>query len=300
MTKLAFLGTGNMGTGMARRLIAAGNEVRVYNRTPEKAAPLAEQGAVVAATPKDAAEGAKAVFAMVGDDEASKAVWLGETGALSASVAESAFIIECSTLSYGWVLELAEEVQSKGLRYIDCPVTGIPAAAESGELTLLVGADEEDLAAAQSLLDIVSKGTIRFGGVGAGTAYKLMVNLMGAVQIAGAAEGMLIAEKAGLDAHAVADAISQGAASSPQVVRTSKQMAEGGHDENIIFSGKLRLKDVLYALAMADSLGQETPFGKTARDAFQLLTNAGLEELNETKVIDVLRTPDTMKQSESK
>ena len=109
MTKLAFLGTGNMGTGMARRLIAAGNEVRVYNRTPEKAAPLAEQGAVVAATPKDAAEGAKAVFAMVGDDEASKAVWLGETGALSASVAESAFIIECSTLSYGWVLELAEE-----------------------------------------------------------------------------------------------------------------------------------------------------------------------------------------------
>ncbi len=93
MTTLAFLGTGNMGAPMAGRLIAAGHEVRVYNRTPEKAAPLAERGATIAATPKDAAEGAGAVFAMVGDDEASRAVWLGETGALAASLADNAFII---------------------------------------------------------------------------------------------------------------------------------------------------------------------------------------------------------------
>ncbi len=188
------------------------------------------------------------------------------------------------------MLELTEAAQGKGLRYIDCPVTGIPAAAEAGELTLLTGADEEDLAAAQSLLDILAKKTIRFGGIGAGTAYKLMVNLMGGVQIAAAAEGMLIAEKAGLDARAVADALGLGAASSPQVIRTTIQMAEDDHEENVTFSGKLRLKDVLYALAMADSLGQETPFGNTARDAFQRLADAGLEELNETKVIDVLRS----------
>jgi len=290
MTTLAFLGTGNMGGGMAGRLISAGHEVRVYNRTPEKAAPLAERGATLAATPKDAAVGAEAVFSMVGDDEASRAMWLGDTGALAAGVADNALIIECSTLSHDWVLELAGTAQAKGLRYIDCPVTGIPSTAETGELTLLVGADEGDLAAAQPLLDIVSSNTIRFGGIGTGTAYKLMVNLMGAVQIAGAAEGMLIAEKAGLDAMAVADALALGAASSPQVIRTTKQMAVGGHDENITFAGKLRLKDVLYALAMADKLGQETPFGETARDAFQRLADAGLEELNETKVIDVLRS----------
>jgi len=291
MTKLAFLGTGNMGAAMAGRLIATGHEVCVYNRTPEKAAPLAERGATIAATPKDAAVGAEVVFAMVGDDEASKAVWLGETGALAASLADKAFIIECSTLSHDWVLELAEAAQGLVLRYIDCPVTGIPVAAAAGELTLLVGADEDVLAAAQPLLDVVSKDTIHFGGIGAGTAYKLMVNLMGAVQIAGAAEGMLIAEKAGLDAGAVADALSRGAAASPQVIRTTKQMAEDDHQENVTFAGKLRLKDVLYGLALADKLGQDAPFGKTARDAFQRLADAGLDELNETKVIDVLRSP---------
>ena len=225
-----------MGAAMAGRLIDAGHEVRVYNRTPEKAAPLAERGAVIAATPKDAAKGADAVIAMVGDDEASRAVWLGETGALAASLADNAFIIECSTLSYDWVLELAEAARDQGLRYIDCPVTGIPAAAEAGELTLLVGADEADLSAAQPLLDTMSKDTIRFGCIGAGTAYKLMVNLMGGVQIAGAAEGMLIAEKAGLDAGAVAEALGKGAASSPQVIRTTIQMAENDHEENVTFS----------------------------------------------------------------
>ena len=86
MATLAFLGTGNMGFAMAGRLIDAGHEVRVYNRTSGKAAPLAERGATVAASPKDAADGAEAVFAMLSDDEASRAVWLGETGALSQSI----------------------------------------------------------------------------------------------------------------------------------------------------------------------------------------------------------------------
>ena len=299
MAVLAFLGTGNMGVAMAGRLLDAGHEVRVYNRTPEKAAPLAQQGATVAATPKDAAAGAEAVFAMLSDDEASRAVWLGQTGALVAAVADNALVIECSTLSHDWVLELAETARGKGLRYIDCPVTGIPANAEAGGLTLLVGADEGDLAAAWPLLEPLSKGIIHFGDVGAGTAYKLMVNLMGAVQIAGAAEGMLIAEKAGLDAAAVADALAKGAAASPQVIRTTKHMAEGGHDENITFPGKLRLKDVLYALRLADKLGQETPFGDTARKAFQRLADAGLDGLNETKIIDVLRSPGATKKGKS-
>ncbi|MBC8337502.1 MAG: NAD(P)-dependent oxidoreductase [Alphaproteobacteria bacterium] len=290
MATVAFLGTGNMGAPMAARLLQAGHGVCVYNRSPGKAASLAEQGAQMATTPKDAARGADAVFAMLSDDEASKAVWLGDAGALAAGLANNALVIECSTLSYDWAMELAETVRAKGLRYIDCPVTGIPAQAEAGELTLLVGAEEKDLEAARPLLAPLSKEIIRFGDVGAGTVYKLMVNLMGAVQIAGAAEGMAMAEKAGLDPVQVADALGRGAAASPQVVRTTKRMAEGGHDRDVTFSGKLRLKDVLYALQLADTLGQQTPFGKAARDAFQRLRDAGFDEMNETKVIDVLRS----------
>jgi 3-hydroxyisobutyrate dehydrogenase len=290
MKKIAFLGIGNMGAGMARRLIIAGHKVHIYNRTPKKMDPLAKQGAIISKTPKQAAEGAAAVFSMVGNDEASKAMWLGKTGALSAIIEQNAFLIECSTLSHSWVFELSKLAQKNNLRYIDCPVTGIPSTAKNGELTLLVGADKMDLSGVEPLLKIISKEIIHFGGIGTGTAYKLIINLIGAVQIASAAEGMLIAEKAGLDAQTVAYAISRGAAASPQVVRTSKKMATGEHDTNITFSGQLRLKDIAYALSMADNLGQKSPFGNTAKDAFQLLTNTGLEQLSETKIIDVLRS----------
>ena len=290
MASIAFLGTGNMGAGMAGCLIKAGHDLTVYNRTMEKTRPLAELGATAADTPQEAAKGADAVIAMVGDDEASKAVWLGDTGALAAETAENAMTVECSTLSHDWVLELAATAGQKGLRYIDCPVTGIPVKAAAGDLTLLVGAEAGDMETARPLLQPFSSEIINFGPVGAGTAYKLMVNLMGAVQIAGAAEGMLIAEKAGLDPGQVADALAKGAAASPQVIRNARRMAAADHKQNITFSGQLRLKDTLYGLRLADKLGQQTPFGDAARDAFQMLLDEGFDELNESKVIDVLRS----------
>ena len=290
MKKIAFLGTGNMGAGMASRLVSAGYEVHIYNRTLKKMDSLAKKGAIICKSPKEAAKEAEAVFSMVGDDEASKAMWLGEEGALAATIPKDAFIIECSTLTHSWVIELAKIAKSKNLCYIDCPVTGIPTTASSGELTLFVGAQESDLKKVQPLLNNLSKETIHFGDVGTGTTYKLMVNLIGAVQIASAAEGMLIAEKAGLNAETVAYALSRGAAASPQVIRTTNKMAKAEHTKNITFSGKLRLKDIVYALALTETLGQKTLFGNKARHAFQLLIDAGMENLSETKVIDVLRS----------
>jgi 3-hydroxyisobutyrate dehydrogenase len=290
MAALAFLGTGNMGAAMAARLVAAGHALAVYNRTAARARPLGDAGARLCRTPREAAEGAEAVLAMVGDDEASADVWLGDDGALAAAGERGALAIECSTLSHDWVLGLAAKARAKGWRYIDCPVTGIPAQAAAGELTLLVGADDADLTAARPLLAPLAKEIVHFGPVGAGTAYKLMVNLMGAVQIAGVAEGLLIAEKAGLAADTVAYALARGAAASPQVVRNVRRMLDGDHDRNVTFSGRLRLKDVLYGLRLADKLGQRTPFGDAARDAFQRLVDQGLDDLNESKVIDVLRS----------
>ena len=290
MAVIAFLGLGNMGAGMAARLIDAGHTVTVFNRSPEKTASLVQLGAVAAATPIEASQGADAVFAMLADDEASKAVWLGETGALAAETAENVLAIECSTLSHRWALQLSAEARNHGFHYLDCPVTGLPEQAGAGELTLLVGAAAPDLEQARPLLEPLSGEIIHFGDTGAGTAYKLMVNLIGAVQIAGAAEGMLMAEKAGLDPEQVAYALGRGAAASRQVIRTTKRMAEGGHEKNITFSGKLRIKDILYALRMADEMGQDTPFGNTAREAFQKLADEGVDDLNETKIIDVLRS----------
>jgi 3-hydroxyisobutyrate dehydrogenase len=288
MASVAFLGLGRMGGGMAGRLLGAGHRVAVFNRSPGRAEALTSRGAVLAASPREAADGAEAVFAMVADDEASRAVWTGRDGALGGALAPGALAIECSTLSHGWVGALADRVASRGLRFVDSPVTGLPDAAAAGALTLFVGAEPAALEAARPLLGPLAREIVHFGPVGAGTAYKLMVNLMGSIQIAAAAEGLAIAEKAGLDLHQVANALAKGQAASPQVVRNSRRMAEGTHDTDVVFSGRLRLKDTLYGLALAESLGQAAPLGTVAAAAFRALVEAGLGESNESRVIEVV------------
>jgi 3-hydroxyisobutyrate dehydrogenase len=209
---------------------------------------------------------------------------------LAGRPAPRAFAIECSTLSHDWVLELAGAAASAGLRYLDAPVTGLPAAAAAGELTLLVGADYTDLRDARPLLTPLSDRVLHFGAVGAGTAYKLMVNLMGAVQIAAAAEGMALAERAGLSPAFVADAIALGQAASPQVVRNTRRMAEDDHERNVVFTPALRLKDVEYGLALARKLGVATPFGDVAAALLHRLCAEGHAQANESKIIDVARS----------
>lgn len=287
MARIAFLGLGNMGRGMAARLIGAGNDVTLYNRTGAKAEAVA--GARVAATPREAADGAAAIISMVGDDTASRSVWLGPNGALEGDPAPDAFAIECSTLSHDWVLELAHLAARAGLRYIDCPVTGLPEQAAAGELMLLAGAGGDDLADARGLLAPFGRDIIHFGPVGSGTAYKLMVNLMGSIQIAAVAEAMLQAEAAGLGLDQVARAFSTGAAASPQVIRNAFRMASGDHDPGGGFAGRWRLKDTLYGVALARKLGASALLGEAAAGAFQKLVDSGFGDANESRVIDALR-----------
>jgi 3-hydroxyisobutyrate dehydrogenase len=289
MAKIAFLGTGNMGIGMAGRLLDAGHQLTVYNRTRKKAEPLIDKGAVFSKTPKQAATNADAIFSMVSDDVASRHIWTGEEGALNATLSQQALVIECSTLSHRWVIELSKIVKQRGLTYLDCPVTGMLEAAASGSLTLFLGGDQSTIERAQPFLTPVSNGQIHFGEIGSGTAYKLMVNLMGSIQIAAAAEGLLIAEKAGLDLNLVTKALATGAAASPNVIRTSRQMVQGKHEQNILFNASLRLKDSLYGVAHARELGQSAIFGNLAAESFQALVDDGFGESSESKVIDVLR-----------
>lgn len=286
---VGFIGLGRMGAGMAGCLLDAGHDVIVYNRDPGKAASLTARGASLATSPSAAASGAAAVFVMVADDTASKAVWLGPDGALAA-MDEGAFAIECSTISYDWAEELANTAAARKLRYIDSPVTGLPEAAARGALTLLVGADAKDLTAAKPFLTPVCDQIVHFGDVGTGTAYKLMINLMGAVQIAATAEGLAIAEKAGLDLSQVAETLAVGQAASPQVVRHTGRMAAGDHTTNVAFTPELRLKDARYGVRMANALGLSVPFGEDACDAFQKLCNLGERDVCESKVIEVART----------
>jgi 3-hydroxyisobutyrate dehydrogenase len=274
---------------MAARLVATGHTVAVYNRTASRAEPLVRAGATLARSPRAACDGADAVVAMLAHDEASRAMWLGADGALAAGLPRGTFAVECSTLSHAWALELADLAAQRGLRYIDAPVTGLPQAAAAGELTLLVGADDADLAAARPLLDAISNRIVHFGRVGTGTAYKLAVNLIGAVQIASAAEGLALAERAGLDPAVVVEAIATGQAASPQVVRNTRRMALGDFTQEVVFTPVLRVKDIEYALRLADEVGIGTPFGDVARAAFRRLIELGGGAGHESRVIEVAR-----------
>jgi 3-hydroxyisobutyrate dehydrogenase len=290
MARVAFIGLGRMGSGMARRLLDGGHELRVFNRMAARATDLVGRGAVQCATPREASQGADAVVSMVTDDQASRAIWYGSTGALAAQFAPRAVAIECSTLSYDWVLELSAEATRQGLRYLDAPVTGLPDSAAAGTLTVLLGADLEALNAARPLLATFSRDIVHFGRVGTGTAYKLLVNMLGAVQIASAAETMAIAERVGLDLGMVADALATGQAASPQVIRNTRRIADGHHDQDIVFTPQLRLKDVEYGLALARNFSIGSPFGRLAGDMFRQLCALDHSHANESKIIDIARS----------
>ena len=287
-SRVAFIGLGRMGFPMAARLLEHNYEVAVYNRTMQKAEELASRGAIQAESPGQAAEGADVVLSMVADDNASHEIWLGDQGALS-RLSPNTIVVECSTLSHDWVEELATKATKNNLRYIDCPVTGLPDMAERGELTLLVGASPDDLNDARPFLETFSNKIIHFGPVGCGTAYKLMINLMGAVQIAAAAEGLAIAERAGLNLNTVAETLAIGQAASPQVVRNANRMAANDHDTDVAFTPPLRLKDAQYGVQLAQKLGINAPFGEVACIMFRQLCELGFVDSNESKIIEVAR-----------
>jgi 3-hydroxyisobutyrate dehydrogenase len=288
-SRVAFIGLGNMGQGMAGRLLETGYQLNLYNRTPARAEDLVRRGARLFGSPKDACQGVDAVISMVADDAASRAIWLERNGILAADLAKNAFAIECSTLSHEWVIDLSTRCQAQSLRYIDAPVTGLPDVAAAGALTLLVGADADDLQGARGVLGSLSGRVIRFGPVGSGTAYKLIINMMGAVQIASAAEGLAIAERVGLDIAAVVDAMTSSQAASPQVIRNTLRMAAGDHENNIVFSSALRLKDVDYGVRFAKAIGIGSPFGALAETLYRQLCDMGYAKINESKIIEVLR-----------
>ncbi|WGS17560.1 MULTISPECIES: NAD(P)-dependent oxidoreductase [unclassified Bradyrhizobium] len=288
MARVTFIGLGRMGHGMAGRYLDAGFTVAVWNRSKAKAEDLIARGAQWATSPEDAAIDADAVITMVADDEASRAVWLTKDGA-AATMKAGTLAIECSTVSYQHTLDMARELRNRGLIYIDCPVTGLPSAAAAGKLTLLVGADPADLERAQPFLAPIGETIRHFGGVGSGTIFKLINNLMGAVQIASLAEGIAMAEQAGLDMQVVAEALAAGAVASPQVIRHSRRMIDRDFS-GASFTAALRHKDAAYAVRLAETLLPGVPVSRAALAAYEEAKSHAPDD-DEGRMIEIVSRP---------
>ncbi|MFT5344729.1 MAG: 3-hydroxyisobutyrate dehydrogenase [Sulfitobacter sp.] len=257
MAKTAFLGLGVMGAPMAGYLAKAGHEVSVFNRTAAKAeAWVGKHGGRFAASPRMAAQGADFVMICVGNDDDLRAVVLGEDGAL-AGLSAGAIIVDHTTASADVARELAEICAQKGVGFVDAPVSGGQAGAENGQLAIMCGGTQDDYAKADPIMAAYAKACSRFGDVGAGQITKMVNQICIASLVQGISEGIHFAEKAGLDAGAVAKLVAQGAGGSWQLTNRHETMIAGEFEHG--FAVDWMRKDMGIALAQAKSMGVSLP-----------------------------------------
>jgi 3-hydroxyisobutyrate dehydrogenase len=285
MQKIAFLGLGVMGSGMAARLAAAGFPVTAWNRSAARADALRQRGAVIAGSPRQAAEDGDVIISMVADDTASRRVWTADDGAL-ASVRADAIVIECSTVSPPWILELADLAAARGAAFLDAPVTGSRTHAAAGELVFLVGGDAVVLERARPVLASMGRDAVRLGPIGSGARMKLVNNFVCGVQAAALAEGLAFAEACGLEPSAALDVLANGAPGSPLVKAVSARMAARGYD--VQFQLSLMRKDLAYAEAEALRHGVPLRTAAVARDLFDAAIQAGWGEADFAAVAEAV------------
>lgn len=278
-TKVALMGLGTMGFGMAGRLLEAGYPLTVYNRTKVKAEELARRGAIVAASPAEAAAGAEIIFSIVSDDDASRALWLGPRGALQAAD-PGAVLVESSTLTVEWVRELENAAKARGLFLIDAPVTGSRPQAANGQLRFLAGGSKTVLDRITPALRVMGRDVIHLGPTGAGTRMKLINNFMAAVQAATVAEAIGLIERTGLNLDQALRVLTEGAPGSPMVRSVAQRMVDREYTPPY-FSAKLMAKDLRYALVLASQNGVELDTATSALKLFEAAvdTNRGGEDL---------------------
>ncbi|MEL6586494.1 MAG: NAD(P)-dependent oxidoreductase [Pseudomonadota bacterium] len=257
MTRLAFLGMGVMGAPMAGHLVAAGHDVCVYNRTLAKAQTWVEaHKGTHADTPAAAAQGAELVMACVGNDDDLRSVCLGPQGAF-ATMTPGTLFVDHTTVSAEVTRELAGAATEAGIAYVDAPVSGGQAGAETGQLVIMCGGTKTDYDRAEPVMAAYAKQSRLMGALGAGQLTKMVNQICIAGLLQGLSEGLTFAQKAGLDGEAVIDVIQGGAAGSWQMVNRHKTMLDGAYDHG--FAVDWMRKDLGICLGEAENIGAPLP-----------------------------------------
>lgn len=284
--KIAVLGLGLMGGGMARQLLAAGFDVTVWNRSADKATALGQAGARIAATPADAAMGADIVVAMLADDDVSRNVWTGEDGALAA-MAPGAIAIESSTLTGDWVVDLARQAAAQGVGFLEAPVTGSRDQAAQGTLRFLVGGEAGSIATARPAFDAMGSALVHLGPVGSAATVKLANNFLCGVQAASLAEAIALFEKHGLDVEQAVSILFDGAPASPMVKGVGRRMLDRDYAPHFLVP--LMAKDLGYAAQALSDVGIRPSIAQAARQRFMDADGAGEGHRDIAAIVEPLR-----------
>ena len=281
MKNVAFLGLGAMGLRMAANIVNAGHQVTVWNRTPSKADGLVINGAKLAETPRQAAQDADFVIAMVRDDHASKEVWLDpDTGAFN-SMKKGAIAIDSSTLSVKWVKELHQHAVKRNIPFIEAPVSGTRPQAESGQLIYLVGGKQEAYENSKELLKTMGSTINYTGEVGNGALAKLCTNTLLGMQVATLAELIsMLQQQQGTDIQKIITALSSTAPWSASAQGISNMMLNTMFAP--MFPVELIEKDFSYTL---EATGHNAPVIEAVRDVFRKGIDNGIGDENMTAVI---------------
>lgn len=254
---VAFLGLGVMGYPMAGHLSTAGHQVRVYNRSADKARRWQDEyGGEVASTPAQAAEGAQLLALCVGNDDDVRQVLLAEHGALPA-LAAGTLLVDHTTASANLARELDAACAERSIGFLDAPVSGGQAGAENGALTVMVGGSAGDFERARPVIDSYARCVRLLGPAGSGQLAKMVNQICIAGVLQGLSEALLFSERAGLDSAAVVEVISQGAAQSWQMENRHRTMLAGDYDHG--FAVDWMRKDLGIVFAEAERLGLELP-----------------------------------------
>jgi 3-hydroxyisobutyrate dehydrogenase len=257
MSKVAFIGLGVMGYHMAGHLKSGGHDVTVYNRTAAKAeAWVKEHGGASAATPREAADGCDIVFCCVGNDNDLRGVVLGDDGIL-AGMKAGATLVDNTTASADVAREIYAEAKSRGLNFIDAPVSGGEAGAQNGVLTVMCGGDKDVFDTAQPVIDCYARAVTLMGPAGSGQLTKMVNQICIAGLLQGLSEAMNFGSKAGLDMDLVLDVISKGAAQSWQMENRGKTMCRGEFEFG--FAVDWMRKDLSICLQEAENNGARLP-----------------------------------------
>jgi 3-hydroxyisobutyrate dehydrogenase len=285
-TKIALLGLGVMGMGMASRLLDAGYPLSVWNRTLGKAEPLVARGASVATSPRAAVEGAAVVLSMLSDVPVCRDVWLGRGEAL-VGAAPGTLLVESSTVTVEWIHELEHAAKEHGCEVVDAPVTGSKAQAAAGQLLFLTGGSAATLNKINPILQAMGREVVHVGPIGSGARLKLINNFLAGVQAASLAEALSLIERSGLDIQKSLGVLTEGAPGSPLVKLLCGRMTARQYEPNFLL--KLMAKDLRYAVSEADRQALDLDMGRAALRVFEHAITAGQGEEDMSAVVEQFR-----------